>query len=93
VFDRLCFRSFGEFGALANSIVDFSEITTLYKNRLAPALPQGFGWGAGGVRGKTARKAVWLLGCFLLTPQASLLKPAYGCLVLARRAAHLCRCA
>ena len=61
MFDRLCFRSFGEFGALANSIVDFSEITTLYKNRLAPPLSQGFGWGRagrGGVRGKTARKAV-----------------------------------
>jgi hypothetical protein len=45
------------------------------------------------VRGKTARKAVWLLGCFLLTPQASLLKPASGCSILARRAALLCRCA
>jgi hypothetical protein len=31
---------------------------------LAPPRPQGFGWGRrgrGGVRGKTARKAAWLL--------------------------------
>jgi len=38
---------------LAKSAVDFSEITTLYKNRLAPPGPQGFGWGrAGRVRGE-----------------------------------------
>jgi hypothetical protein len=78
---------------LANSVVDFAEITKLYKNRLAPPRPQGFGWGKAGRGGKTARKTVRLLGCFLLTPQASLLKPAPGCLVLARRATLLCRCA
>ena len=34
-----------EMSPLANRVVDFSDITTLYKNRLAPPRPQGFGWG------------------------------------------------
>ena len=59
---------------------------------LAPRALAG-GERGGGVRGKTARKAVRLLGCFLLTPQASPLKPASGCSVLAPRATLLCRCA
>jgi len=45
--------------------------------------------GAGGMRGPTARKAAWLF------PLACRLKPqaCSGCLVLARRAALLCRSA
>ena len=34
-----------EITPLANRVIDFSDITTLYKNRLAPPRPQGFGWG------------------------------------------------
>jgi hypothetical protein len=46
---------------LANSAVDFSEITTLHKNRLAPLAPRVLAGGerGGGVRGLTARKALW----------------------------------
>jgi hypothetical protein len=48
---------------LANSVVEFSEITTLYKNRLAPPGPQGFGWGrAGRVRGEGGRPRVRIFG-------------------------------
>ena len=42
---------------LANRVVDFSEITTLYKNRLAPPPLQGFGWGGGGGGGEGGDRA------------------------------------
>ena len=44
-----------EMAPLANRVVDFSEITTLYKNRLAPPPLQGFGFGGEGA-GESHRK-------------------------------------
>jgi hypothetical protein len=46
---------------LAKSAVDFSEITTLDKNRLAPPGPQDFGWGRAG-RGGGGRPRVRIFG-------------------------------
>jgi hypothetical protein len=42
---------------LANSAFDFSEITTLDKNRLAPPGPQDFGWGRAGRGGEGEDRA------------------------------------
>ena len=47
---------------LANSIVDSSEITMLYKTAWPPLAPRALAGGerGGGVRGLTARKALWI---------------------------------
>jgi len=78
-------------------------------NRLAPLRPGALAGeqGAGGLRGPTARKAAWLLGCLAVWLFGCLVVWLFGCLVvwlfgclavwllgclaLARWAALLCR--